>query len=55
MLSRRISSCSQEGQDLLSELDGLNGSDDRFGELVAELRKHVAFEGTVLLQEEVTH
>jgi hypothetical protein len=32
----------QEDQDLLGELDGLNGSDDRFGELVAELRNHVA-------------
>lgn len=44
----------QEGKNLLQELDGLRGDDDRFDELVeqlvAALRKHVAFEDTVLLE-----
>jgi hypothetical protein len=44
----------QEGKDLLQELQGLAGDDDRFDELVeqlvAALRKHVAFEDTVLLE-----
>lgn len=44
----------QEGKDLLQELMGIPGNDDRFDELVeklvAALRKHVAFEDTVLLE-----
>lgn len=44
----------QQGKDLLQALDGLAGDDDRFDELVeqlvAALRKHVAFEDKVFLQ-----
>jgi hypothetical protein len=44
----------QEGKDLLQALEGLPGDDDRFDALVEDLagalRKHVAFEDTVLLE-----
>ena len=44
----------QKGKDLLQELMGVPGNDERFDdlveELVAALRKHVAFEDTVLLK-----
>jgi hypothetical protein len=44
----------QEGKDLLQELDGMRGDEDRFDELVEQLvealRKHVAFEDDVFLR-----
>lgn len=44
----------QHGKDLLQELDGMAGDEDRFDELVEELvlalRTHVAYEDTVFLQ-----
>ncbi|WP_225840220.1 hemerythrin domain-containing protein [Streptomyces sp. NK08204] len=44
----------REGKDLLAALEGMSGGEDRFDELVEELglalRKHVAFEDTVLLR-----
>jgi hypothetical protein len=44
----------QEGKDLLQELDGLSGDDERFDELVEKLvlalRTHVAYESDVFLE-----
>ncbi|MER6142050.1 hemerythrin domain-containing protein [Streptomyces sparsogenes] len=44
----------REGKDLLGELEGMSGGEDRFDELVERLglalRRHVAFEDTVLLR-----
>ncbi|OMI35400.1 hemerythrin domain-containing protein [Streptomyces sparsogenes] len=44
----------REGRDLLGELEGMSGGEDRFDELVEKLglalRRHVAFEDTVLLR-----
>lgn len=44
----------QHGKDLLQELDGMSGDDDRFPDLLEELdsalRKHVAFEDYVFLK-----
>lgn len=53
-LAERATSQEQEGKEVLAELEGMEGTDERFDELASKLtdllRKHVAFEDYVFLQ-----